>query len=259
MLEVAEIQLEVAATARRNSRRQEARRSHGNGHPRDAMPAVFLAPNSALAHRVRDLPPEIPRDEVPDDPEPRAATPHSLVAAPAETQTAIVATRVPASSHIETPHSEEDTAEPRDDHPFEAVYPTGTIRRLLATDFYEAINGHISASKVSPMDQLLPSLTARIYDDLPANYISQDLAVGLNLRIRAPVEDRDIALMNSRGVEEMQMVGYVRFLWIDGAMPGFVVRCSVTPRNVLPDARLVFGRPFIERRDHARRTRSGVR
>lgn len=261
VLEVAETQLEVAVTARRNSRRnsrrQEARRSHGNAY-RDTMPAVSPAPNSALGRLVRDLPPQVPGDEVLEDPEPRAVTPHSLVAPPAEVETALVTARAPASSHSETPHGEEETANPRDDHLFEAVYPTGTIRQLLATDFYEATNGHISPSKVSAMDQMLPSVTARIYDDLPANYISQDLAVGLNLRIKAPVEDRDISLMNSRGVEEMQMVGYVKFMWIDGAMPGFVVRCSVTPRNVLPDASLVFGRPFIERRDYARRKRSGA-
>lgn len=103
-----------------------------------------------------------------------------------------------------------------------------------------------------------PSVTARIHDDLPANYISKNLAVDLKLRIRAPVEDRYISLKNSRGVEEMPMAGYVKFMWIDSAMPGFVIWCSVPPRNAFLGAPLVFGGSFIERCAHARRRRSGA-
>lgn len=99
------------------------------------MHAVSSAANGAEGGDMRDKGLLVPVDEGPNNPEPRVLTPHYFVVTPAETQTAIVVERAQSSSHIETTYSEENTSQPHDDPPFEAVYPTGTIRRLLAIDF----------------------------------------------------------------------------------------------------------------------------
>ncbi|OBT64739.1 hypothetical protein VE03_05857 [Pseudogymnoascus sp. 23342-1-I1] len=130
---------------------------------------------------------------------------------------------------------------------FISVYENSYLLNLNPSHQFLAESGYI-ATPIGPV-----STTALVDSDFGANLISQSYAVRLGLEI----EELDANEQESDGVwidfgdgQRQRAVGKLCLKWNNGLLPSkvsFSVHCWVCEHNV---RNVVFGKPFIEKRNH---------
>lgn len=129
------------------------------------------------------------------------------------------------------------------------VYENSNLLNLNPSHQFLAEPGYI-ATPTGPV-----STAALVDSDLGANIISQSYAVRLGLEIEeldANEEEGDGAWIDFGDGQRQRAVGKVRLEWSDGLLPSkvsFSVHCWVCEHNV---RNIVFGKPFIRKRNHYR-------